>query len=96
MNYLTELAANYNRHADRIVKKHTTEEGEFDASFQPHVDFYRDAAANVARLNEGLEESGEMILNLESDRAGAAFNTKKVSTRDKAATPQELIQKASA
>jgi hypothetical protein len=96
MRYFTELANTYNRHADRIVARHT-KDGVFDANFQPFVDFNRDAAAAVSSLNEGLEGTNEgMEWNLESDRVGGAFKKGKVSSADKAATPQELLAKANA
>lgn len=95
MNTLLELSQKYAGRADRIVKRHTTEEGVFDASFQPHVDYYRDAAANVARLAEGLEDEGEAVWNLEREDGFKSQKFGKVSTRDKAASPQELIAKAS-
>lgn len=97
MSYLQEVANRYSARADRIVKRHTTEEGVFDASFQPHVDYYRNASAAVARLAEGMEEGGEADFSGLAVAGGFSqkFSTK-VTTRDKAATPQELIEKANA
>jgi hypothetical protein len=95
VSYLQEVANRYSARADRIVKRHTTEEGVFDADFQPHVDYYRNASAAVSRLTEGLEEGGETEWNLDREDAYSQKFAGKVSTRDKAATPQELIAKAS-
>jgi hypothetical protein len=95
VRYLTELVQRYNARADRIVKRHTDDKGAFDSDYQPHVDHYRDAAGRVALLNEGLEEAPSVTAVWHLDPEAAALPPEsKVTTRDKAATPQELIKKA--
>lgn len=77
MNSLLALAQQYNRKADRVVKRHTNEEGAFDQRFQPTVDYYRNAAGAVSRLAEGLEDATETTWNLEGERRTAVGFSRK-------------------
>jgi|SRR5208282_1586295 len=92
---LTSVAQEYHKKADKLVTRHTDEKGVFDSRIQPTLDYYRDAAANVMRLvTEEEAAPTEMAWTLESDRPEALKPGKGVTTRDKAATPQELLAKA--
>jgi hypothetical protein len=85
---LTSIVQQYHKKADRLVTRHTDEKGVFDSRVQPVVDYYRDAAAAVARLADGLETGDADFSGLEV-AGGYAQKFAKVTTRDKAATPQE-------
>src|SRR5208282_5800784 len=92
---LTSVAQEYHKKADKLVTRHTDEKGVFDSRIQPTLDYYRDAAASVMRLvTEDEAAPAEAIWNLEGDEPAALKSGKGVTTRDKAATPQELLAKA--
>jgi hypothetical protein len=91
---LQSIAQQYHSKADRLVLKHTDEDGKFDAAIQPTVDYYRDTAAAVLRLQPEEVEGDSATWNLEGDVAPAINPKSGVTTRDKAATPQELLAKA--
>lgn len=90
----TSVAQRYHKKADRLVTRHTDEKGVFDNRIQPVVDYYRDAAARVMRLVPEEDAATETTWNLEGDEPAALKSGKGVTTRDKAATPQELLAKA--
>jgi len=92
---LTNIAQQYHKKADRLVTRHTDDKGVFDNRIQPVLDYYRNAAASVMCLvsEEDAVPAG-MDWNLESDRPDTLKSGKGVTTRDKAATPQELLAKA--
>jgi imidazole glycerol phosphate synthase subunit HisF len=99
MNTLQAVAQEYQKRAEHIVAAHTDKEGNFDASCQQDVDFNRDAAAAVLKLIppvpvEVTAVVGGTVWNLDDEKKAIAFSDDKVTTRDKAATPQELLEKA--
>jgi hypothetical protein len=96
MNTLQAVAQEYQKRAEHIVAAHTDKDGNFDSSCQQDVDFNRDAAAAVLKLIPPVEVSavvGGTVWNLDDEKKAAAFSDDKVTTRDKAATPQELLAK---
>jgi hypothetical protein len=95
MRQLAQLAQKYHDRAERTIRRHTSEEGVFDAKFQPAVDYFRNSSAAVQNL---VDEDGATgtLWSLEGDQPTLMGNIKglKVTAADKAATPQELLAKA--
>ncbi len=96
MSSLRSIANEYHTAANKIAARADRAEKPLTENQHRAIDFYRDSATKIEALI--LPEDSEMeesIWHLEGqERVAQAMSHKKVTSADKAATPQELIAKA--
>ncbi|GEM_PF-5731712 len=90
---LQQIANQYHAHANKIARRRVDKNGQLPARYMRAVEYYRDCAAKVSALILPEDVPVEMTWQLEDEQAALA-PASKVTTRDKAATPQELLKKA--
>lgn len=95
MGTLRQTATQYHMAANAIAARGDIA-GKLTPNQQKGITYYRDCAAKVeALILPEDEQPEEATWNLEGDtRQVQAPSSKKVTSADKAATPQELIKKA--
>jgi len=94
MSTLRAIATQYHTQANAIAAKGDIA-GKLTPNQQAGIAYYRDCAAKVeALIRPEDEQAADATWNLEGDTRPQAQNAHAVTTRDKAATPQELIKKA--
>jgi hypothetical protein len=95
MNGLREVATKYHRQANAIAARGDIA-GQLTPDQQAGIKYYRDCAEKVeALIRPEDEQAEEATWHLEGEeRQPAGPHKGKVTSADKAATPQELIKKA--
>jgi hypothetical protein len=98
MPSLLTVAAEYDKHANRLVNADWTKgkDGKLKPTYQHAVEYYREMGDKVRALirPEDTEET-ETQWQLEAVRT-APVEAPKVSAKDKVANPKELIEKVNA
>ena len=93
MNTLRGIATRYHRQANKIAAK-GDKTGRITAAQLATIDFYRDSAAKLEALVPAEDGTPSQVWNLEGQERVAQTPKHGVTTRDKAAHPKELIEKA--
>jgi hypothetical protein len=93
---LRSIANEYHTAANKIAARADRAEEPLTENQHRVIDFYRESAAKIeALIRPEDSEEDEAIWHLEGqERQPVAMSHKKVTSADKAATPQELIEKA--
>jgi hypothetical protein len=95
MPSLRSIANQYHEHANKIAAR-ADRTGTLTGNQKKAIDSYRDAAAKIEALirPEDSLPKEETVLEVKAQETASVGPGKKVSTRDKASTPQELLEKA--
>ena len=94
MPSLRSIANQYHQAANKIAARADLV-GELTNNQRKAIESFRDTAAKVEALVRPEDsQPKETALEIKADVTPAAGSSSKVSTRDKAATPQELLEKA--
>jgi len=94
MSTLRQTATQYHTQANAIAARGDIA-GKLTPNQQAGITYYRDCAAKVeALIRPEDEQPEEAVWHLEGDTRPQVAHTAKVTSADKAATPQELIKKA--
>jgi len=93
---LRSIANEYHTAANKIAARADRAEKPLTENQHRAVDFYRESATKIeALILPEDSETDEAVWHLEGqDRQPVSMSHKKVTSADKAATPQELIKKA--
>jgi hypothetical protein len=96
MPNLRSIANEYHTAANKIAARADRAEKPLSENQHRAIDFYRESAAKIeALIRPEDSETDEAVWHLEGqERHTQAMSHKKVTSADKAATPQELIKKA--
>jgi hypothetical protein len=94
MPNLRSIANQYHEAANKLAAR-ADRVGQLTNNQRKAIESFRDAAAKVEALIRPEDSlTKETVLEVKADTTRAAGQSSKVSTRDKAATPQELLEKA--
>lgn len=95
MSSLRSIANEYHTAANKIAARADRAEKPLTENQHRAVDFYRESATKIeALILPEDSETDEAIWHLEGQERQPLPSHKKVTSADKAATPQELIKKA--
>jgi hypothetical protein len=95
MSNLRSIANEYHSAANKIAARAERKERNLTQNESKAITFYRISAAKVeALILPEDSEPEEAVWHLEGQERHFVASHKKVSSADKAATPQELIEKA--
>lgn len=94
MPSLRSIANEYHAQANSLAARAERQERNLTKNESQAIAYYRISAEKVEALILPEDSEAEATWNLEGRENPAFAPGTKVSTRDKAATPQELIQKA--
>jgi hypothetical protein len=94
MPSLRSIANQYHEAANRIAAR-ADRVGELTNNQRLAIESFRDCAAKVeALIRPEDSERREEALEVQAETSAPTGPSKKVTARDKAATPQELLEKA--
>ena len=94
MPSLRTIANQYHHHANRIAAR-ADRIGTLTDNQRKAIEGYRDAAVKIeALIRPEDSEPTSAAIEVQAEATAPVGPGKKVSTRDKAATPQELLEKA--
>lgn len=91
---LRSVANEYHSAANAIAARADRAEQPLTVNQQKGIAYYRASAAKVEALIRPEDSEAETVWSLESAAVTSTGPTKKVTSADKAATPQELLEKA--
>ncbi len=90
---LRQIANQYHTHANKIARRRADKDGKLPVRHMRAVEYYRDCAAKIEALVHPEDEATEeMQWQLEQEQA-AIDPTRKVTAKDKVASPKELLEK---
>jgi glucose-6-phosphate-specific signal transduction histidine kinase len=95
MSSLRSIANEYHSAANKIAARAERKERNLTQNESKAITFYRISAEKVEALIRPEDSEVEAVWHLEGQERQFVASHKKVSSADKAATPQELIEKAS-
>ena len=94
MPSLRSIANQYHQAANKLAAR-ADRVGELTNNQRRAIESFRDCAAKVEALIRPEDSlAKETVIEVKADTTSTAGPSGKVSTRDKAATPQELLEKA--
>ena len=94
MPNLRSIANEYHRVANKIAARAERQERNLTPNQSKAITHYRISAEKVEALIRPEDSEVEAVWHLEGQERHFVASHKKVSSADKAATPQELIEKA--
>lgn len=94
MSSSTRSIANQYHSAANAIAARGDKQGGLTVNQQKGITYYRACADKVEALIRPEDSEAEAVWSLESTAVASTGPTKKVTSADKAATPQELLEKA--